>query len=391
MAGGMFAGFLLIAASLVVVRDWRGEYLLQRGKALLEAQDSRGESLLVKSLAHGNAGAALELAIISFERQEWDRVHLFADEALNINPYLPYAYVLKAYAMAEEKMPSTSGDAERIVTLCGTAVGMEPAGGAWWRSCAELSLRVCLHLHPEGPLTDEAREMRSRSLDFYRKALALGGRESGDIVRSAAALGPDALFLVEGLREAPYPAVRETVTALLEGDVWWAVRVPFWEMAGAAEEPRDFYRGAVDALREGKRYQEVLSALEHYDMREREDAPLAWAAALSAEALGMKSDAWTTAEKHFRTAARLDKEKRYFRRRLGLHLEKLGKLEEAAETLALLTSEDPRDHTSWFHLARIARKKGNRDEAVRALRKAVELEPDNDSYRKNLKIIEQEP
>ena len=121
-----------------------------------------------------------------------------------------------------------------------------------------------------------------------------------------------------------------------------------------------------------------------------DDAPLAFLAALSAEALGPGSDIWPRAEDYYRRAVVLDGGNPGYRRRLGAHLIRLRKLEEAEAVFTELTDEDPRDGQSWFLLGRIARSKGEKEKAVEAVRTAVQLEPENKNYGKVLNDLEKE-
>lgn len=385
-AAGLGCALVLLLCALVVTRQWRGESLLAAGRGKAAFREGRTVELLRKSLDHGNAEAAVELARRAYERREWEAVRTYVDRALALNAYQGYAYVLKAYALAAGKMPATPSEADMILDECRSAVRIEPAGGGLWRSCAELSLRIYLHLFPEGGPAGRESKYRKEALGFYRRALAFPLGEERPFIAAMADQGPDALFMVQALPDATLAAVRETVALLIDRDAWWAVRPAYWKMAGAAANPRTPYRAAAEALRSRKRYREAFTALEAYNFTEKDDAYLAYLAALSAEALGGEHELWAEAERLYLTAVRLDGKRRDYRRRLGLHLFRKKALDDAEPHFLAIAAGNPGDHEARYYLGRIAEARGEAAKALNFYREALSLSPENGRYRK---LVEQ--
>jgi tetratricopeptide (TPR) repeat protein len=279
-------------------------------------------------------------------------------------------------------MPVDIAAAFTVITECRAGLAVEPADGGLWESCTELYLRICRHLFPSGRETADSSRIRADALDMYRRALMLNERESRRFVTAMAELVPDGRFLVQGLEGAATPAARVTVGLLIERGWWSSVSAEYWNVAKDSANRRGLYLAAAQNLKSRKMHREAFTALKGYRYVEEADAPLAYLAALSAEALGPESEEWSAAEDYYRTALELDDERADYRRRMGMHLVRKGSYDAAEPLLLEAARTEPGDHRFRYYLGLIADARGEEERALDYYREAFKLQPDNRHYRR---------
>lgn len=354
-----------------------------------EAEDGSSEALLKQALRLGSDTAAVELARLSFRRRDWSAFHGYADEALRLNPGLGYVHMLRAYGLASERMPGDRAAAEKIIRECRRAVAVDPASGHLWLRYAELAFRISRHLSSRDGGERAAARYRQESLGAYGRALRLGKAGSPEALEDLLAAGGDASFIVAAFRGASPAALRRVAAVLLDRGEWEALGGEYLGGAADGAGKRDAYRAAAEELRSRKLYAEALEMLRGYPFAMPEDAYLAYLAALSAEALGPRSELWSEAGNYYREALRLDGTKTAYRIRLGVFLVRGGDFGGAEAALRQATEEDRDNAQAWFYLGRALEGGERKEEALAFYRKALALKPDHGSYRRALDALEE--
>jgi tetratricopeptide (TPR) repeat protein len=244
---------LLGFSSVVAVRNWMGERALTEARKEQKRGNINGaRDLYGEALSRGRTEGAVALAKMALYRRDWNGVETHAAQAMAADPSDGYPHILLAHAAAVSGNPEGAEGAELVLGECRKAAVLEPLNGKYWKSCADLTLR----------LTAAEARYRAEAVAAYRQALRFSPGGESEVLRFPAQVYPDVSFLAETVMEADVAGMTAAAGLLLELGRWEESRAAWWRVAEESAVPGAFSLAAARALARRGRHEEGLKAYE---------------------------------------------------------------------------------------------------------------------------------
>jgi len=267
------AAALLLFASAVAVRHWWGDRLLEEARS----EQRRGNiddaaELYRRASRWGREEAAVMVARIALPRRQWDDLRRYAGKAAAISPLQGYPHLLLGYGREAEVESWGPEEVEYVLDEFRRAVALEPRDGSFWRSYADMALKLYGRevLTWDDPVGED--KYRREVIEAYGRTLAADPRGRRALVAFLVGAVPDASFLMEVTAGSDADLLTELAFQFLKNGRWDRAAEAYWERASGSSSRRSYYLAAAGAYRRMKLHSEAAGVLRAWLQEYPDDA-----------------------------------------------------------------------------------------------------------------------